>query len=107
MVLQILRALCFAPGGSRSISKCLEELVRSPGVSGRIACCFWTYLHFADVGTPLNGEYPLCITFESVAACTQSVIYQTLNIEVQVQLILLDPRLISESMLDTYVKAAA
>jgi len=30
-------------------------------------------------GTPLNRGYPLCITFESVAASTQSVICQTLN----------------------------
>jgi len=30
-------------------------------------------------GTLLNREYPLCITFESVAASTQSVICQTLN----------------------------
>jgi len=30
-------------------------------------------------GTPLNREYPLCITFESVAASTESVICQTLN----------------------------
>jgi hypothetical protein len=28
-------------------------------------------------GTPLNREYPLCITFESVAASAQSVIFQT------------------------------
>ena len=27
----------------------LEAPVRSPGVSGRIACGFWTALHFADV----------------------------------------------------------
>jgi len=30
-------------------------------------------------GTPLNHVYPLCITFQSVAASTQSVIFQTLN----------------------------
>jgi len=30
-------------------------------------------------GTPLNREYPLCTTFESVAASTQSVICQTRN----------------------------
>jgi len=29
--------------------------------------------------TPLNCEYPLCITFQPVAASTQSVICQTLN----------------------------
>ena len=49
MFLQSLRAHCLAPGGSGSIKKYLEALVRSPGVSGRIACCFRTDLHFADV----------------------------------------------------------
>jgi len=49
MLLQSLRALSLAPGGSGSIEKYLEALVRSLGVSGRIACCFRTDLHFADV----------------------------------------------------------
>jgi len=48
MLLQSLRALCLAPGGSGSVWKYLEALVRSPGVSGRIACGFRTELHFAD-----------------------------------------------------------
>jgi len=30
-------------------------------------------------GTPVNREYPLCISFESVAASTQSVISQIVN----------------------------
>jgi len=34
MLLQSLRALCLAPGGSGSVWKYLEALVRSPGVSG-------------------------------------------------------------------------
>jgi len=49
MLLQSPRALCLAPGRSGSIWKYLEALVRSAGVSGRIACCFRTDLHFADV----------------------------------------------------------
>jgi len=49
MLLQSLRALCLAPGGSGSIWKYLEALVRLSGVSGRIACGFRTDLHFADV----------------------------------------------------------
>jgi hypothetical protein len=49
MLLQSLRAQYLAPGGSGSIYQYLEALVRSPGVSGRIACCFRTDLHFADV----------------------------------------------------------
>jgi len=53
MLLQSLRALCLAPGGSGSVWKYLEALVRSPGVSGRIACRFRTELHFADVSTTL------------------------------------------------------
>jgi len=48
MLLQSLRALCLAPGGSGSVWKYLEALVTSPGVSGRIACGFRTELHFAD-----------------------------------------------------------
>jgi len=49
MLLQSLRALCLAPGGSGSVWKYLEALVTLPGVSGRIACGFRTELHFADV----------------------------------------------------------
>jgi len=49
MLLQSLRALCLAPGGSGSVGKYLEALVTSTEVSGRIACCFRTELHFADV----------------------------------------------------------
>jgi len=49
MLLQSLRALCLAPGGSGSVWKHVEAMVRSPGVSGRIACGFGTKLHFADV----------------------------------------------------------
>jgi len=49
MLLQSLRTLCSAPGWSGSIWKYLEALVRSPGVSVRIACGFRTDLHFADV----------------------------------------------------------
>jgi len=37
-----------APGGSGSVWKYIEALVRSPGVSGRIACGSRTELHFAD-----------------------------------------------------------
>ena len=48
MLLQSLRALCLAPVGSGSVWKYLEALVRSPGVSGRIACGFRTELHFAN-----------------------------------------------------------
>jgi len=51
MLLQSLRALCLAPGGSGSIQKYLEALVRSPGVSRMIACGFRTELHFADGST--------------------------------------------------------
>ena len=49
MLLQSLRALCFAPGGPGSIWKYIVALVRSTGVSGRFACGFRTNLHFADV----------------------------------------------------------
>jgi len=48
MLLQSLKALCLAPVGPGSIWKYLEALVRSTGVSGRLACGFQTNLHFAD-----------------------------------------------------------
>ena len=48
MLLQSLRALCLAPVGSGSVWKYLEALLRSPGVSGRIAWGFRTEFHFAD-----------------------------------------------------------
>jgi hypothetical protein len=54
--------------------------------------------------TPLIREYPLCINFESVVASTQSEICQRQNFEVHVRLIRLEPSLISEFILDLYVK---
>ena len=48
MLLQSLSALCLAPGGSGSLWKYLEALLRSPRVSGRIGCGFRTEFHFAD-----------------------------------------------------------
>jgi hypothetical protein len=48
MLLQSLRTVSLAPGGSGSIKKHLEVLVRLPGLSGRIACCFPTDLHISD-----------------------------------------------------------
>ena len=49
MLLQSLRALCLAPGGSGSVWKYLEALVTSPRVSERIVCGFRSALHLADV----------------------------------------------------------
>jgi hypothetical protein len=48
MLLQSLRALCFAPGGPGSIWNYFGAPVRSTGVTGRVACGFRTDLHFAD-----------------------------------------------------------
>jgi len=48
MLLQSLRALCLAPGGSGRVWKYIEALVRLPGVFERIVCVFRTELHFAD-----------------------------------------------------------
>jgi hypothetical protein len=42
MLLQSLRAHCLAPVRLGCISMYLEALVRSPRVSGRYACGFWT-----------------------------------------------------------------
>jgi len=57
MLLKSLRAHCVAPEGSGSIRKRVQGLVRSPRVTGRIACSIWTNLRFAD------GTYtmPICI----------------------------------------------
>ena len=60
MLLQSLRALCFAPGGPGSIWNYLGALVRFTRVSGRFACGFRTDLHFADVS---------CQIFESRLNC--------------------------------------
>jgi hypothetical protein len=49
MLLQSLRALCFAPEGPGSIWNYLGAPMRSTGVTGRVACGFRTDLHFADV----------------------------------------------------------
>jgi len=49
MLFKSLRAHCLAPGGSGRGQMWLEALVRLPGVAGKIACCFRTNLHFADV----------------------------------------------------------
>jgi len=73
MLLQGLGALCIAPGGSGSIWKYLEELVRSPGMFSRFACgfpttyillmFFWllsstsfTHIQFMDTQTPQQGQ---------------------------------------------------
>jgi len=42
-------------------------------------CRHWLFTYDPTPGMPLNREYPLCITFESVAASTPSGICQTLN----------------------------
>jgi len=51
MLLQSLRALCFAPGGPGSMWNYLGAPVGSTGVSGRFPCGFRTDLHFADVSS--------------------------------------------------------
>jgi hypothetical protein len=48
MLLQSLRALCFAPGGPGSILNYLGAPVRSARVSGWFVCGFRTDLHFVD-----------------------------------------------------------
>jgi len=68
-------------------------------------CRHSSFTYHPTPGTPLNHKYPLCITFGSEAAGAQSVICQTLNLLVQVQLIPLEPSVISESKLHQYVKA--
>jgi hypothetical protein len=42
-------------------------------------CRHSLFTYDATPATPLNHEYPLCITFESLAASTQSVIFQIRN----------------------------
>jgi hypothetical protein len=56
MFLQGLQAHCLAPGRSGSILQYLEALVRLPGASGRIACCFRTDIHVTDVTIHLEAE---------------------------------------------------
>jgi len=49
MLLQSLRVLCLAPGRLRSIWQYWEVLGRLTIGSWRLACGFWTDIHFADV----------------------------------------------------------
>ena len=44
-----------------------------------VPCKHSLFTYNPTPGTPLNHEYPHCITFESVAASTHSIICQTLN----------------------------
>jgi len=64
MLLQSLRALCKAQGGSGSILKYLEALVKATGLSGRFGCGFQTDLHFAHVPNepipPYGHSWPQC-----------------------------------------------
>jgi len=77
MLLQSPRALCFAPGGPRSIWNYLGAPVKSTGVSARFACGFRTDLHVADVHsidrTPIDQSLvtklfhiSLCISRDAV-----------------------------------------
>jgi len=68
MLLQSLRALCFAPGRPSSIWKYFEALVRSTGVSGRFGCGFRSNLHFANV----CGQIELCHSYWVYCAITSS-----------------------------------
>jgi len=56
MLLQSLRALCKAPGGTGSIEKYLEALARATGVYGRFLYGFSTELHFADVSHRIASD---------------------------------------------------
>jgi len=56
MLLQSLRALCLAPGGSGSIWMYWNALVRSTWVFGRFVGGIWTELHFADIGMQQRCE---------------------------------------------------
>jgi len=66
MLLQSLRGLCKAPGGSGSIWKYLEALVRATGMSGRFACGFRTNLHCADQERVEKRRFGRAITAELV-----------------------------------------
>jgi len=61
MLLQSVKAPRLGPEGSGSIWKYLEELVRSPGVSGWTECCFWTDLNFTDGVSSLWGITTLLV----------------------------------------------
>jgi hypothetical protein len=51
LLMESLRALFSAPGGSGSIEKYVDGLVGSLGVSGMNTRCFRTNLHLADVAS--------------------------------------------------------
>jgi hypothetical protein len=60
MLLQSLQARCLAPGGSGSVWKNFEALVRLPGVSGEVACGFRTESHFPDITVGQLVSPPVC-----------------------------------------------
>ena len=72
MLLQSLRALCFAPGGTGSIWNYLGAPVRCAGVSGRFACGFWTDLHFADVMSYCQGGPCECFISPKSCGCHEA-----------------------------------
>jgi len=68
--------------GVWSIKKYLEALVRSPGVSERIASCFKADVHFADVGyICFNDTHPLMMNISmdcKMSTCSDYGIVSTL-----------------------------
>jgi hypothetical protein len=61
MLLQSLRAVCYAPWGRANIWKFSEALVRATIVSERFACGFWT-----DLGCAIELRY---IRFPTLLLC--------------------------------------
>jgi len=77
ILLQSLRVLCLAPGGSGSIWKYLEALVRLHRVSGRIAWGFQAELHCAD-GASLNSlDLRLTLHLQTCSITPSKVYFQT------------------------------
>jgi len=76
VLLQSLKPLCLAPVGPGCTWKYIEALVRSTAVSGRFACGFRTYLHFAAIVPPIkySMDYWLKISF-SMSYAPHKVIF--------------------------------
>jgi len=80
MLLQSLRALCLAPGGSASILKYLEAQVRWLGISWSTRYCFQTNCRFTDMDHMLQ----LSLTVHSISdtKCLASMIVHGLRVHI-------------------------
>jgi len=81
MLLQSLRALCLAPGGSASILKYLEAQVRWLGISWSIRYCFQTDCRLTD----MDHRLQVSLTVHSISdtECLASMLVHGLRVHIE------------------------